>query len=87
MPTYKDLKELAAAFASGKLPRDEYHIELDKCGTMIALRPDYHDSMSEAEYEARCDGCKDLFATVYDGDDPSPIELALDALGIRHEWC
>jgi hypothetical protein len=84
---YKNLKELADAFNSGELKNSEYYIELDKGGAMIALRAHYTETMTDADYEAACVRAKTLFASVYDGDSPSPIELALEALGVPCEWC
>ena len=74
---YKTWKELFAAFASGKLPRDKYCVVMDNdCCFLRYLG----DDMDENE---AYDHCEELFH----GDGYRDIVDVLNAAGIPAEWC
>lgn len=80
-PKYKNYAELAAAFKSGELS-PHYYIMLDKGGADASLN--YYDkTATDAENEAKQEGCDALFNAEYSDH----IFDLYKALGIRAEWC
>jgi hypothetical protein len=83
MSKYKNLKELSEAFSNGEISRDDFFIMLDKGGSSISLDPRYTGEESDDEVDEKYEEAKKLFA----GDrSVTPIEQALDALGIPYVW-
>lgn len=87
-PKYKNLSELAAAFASGELNKAHYKLVLDNdcswlqfCGPL----PEGIDEESDAGYsfrDERTDECRSWF----EGRGYADLSAACTAAGIPNEW-
>jgi len=84
MAKYKNYKQLAAAFASGKLDRKKWAIELDKGGMDASLRPTgFTGKETDDEVDALHKKGEKLFSPEY----ADHIEDLYAALGIPVQWC
>lgn len=86
---YKNLKQLAAAFASGELDRKQYKLILDNdsshlswCGPLpVGMKKD-----SDAA-DAYMDEMDDKAGAMYRGNGYADLQEACEAAGIPCEWC
>lgn len=78
---YTTIGEIAKAFASGELNRDVHSIMLDKGGMSASLTACWDENLSDDENDDRIESAGGLVEIEYG----SPLEQALDALGIP--WC
>lgn len=86
---YKNLQDLAAAFASGELDKTKYTLVLDNDDSFLSYRgslPDGVDEGSDAA-EAWRDQKNDEAMELFRGKGYDDLQDACIAAGIPAEWC
>ena len=86
---YKNLKELAAAFASGEIDKTKYKLILDNDDSFLSYcgpLPDGVDDDTPAADSWR-DQKSDEARTLFRGNGYSDLQEACEAAGIPSEWC
>lgn len=86
---YKNMQELANAFASGELSKENYTLILDNDSSSLRYTGPLPDNMDEDSEEADVwrDKKNDEADKLFLGNGYSDLQDACEAAGIPAEWC
>ena len=86
---YKNLGEVAAAFASGELDKNQSTLILDNDTSFLAYRGPLPEGIVEdsAEADSWRDQKVDETRTLFRGNGYADLADAFEAAGIPSEWC
>lgn len=84
---YKNIMELAAAFKSGELSKDQWFLMLDNDYSSLRFKgPNPNEEGSDAHEEFE-EAMNDKGHELFHGNGYSDLKDACEAAGIPAEWC
>lgn len=87
MAKYANLIELAEAFRSGELNRDEWFLMLDNDSSSLRYKGPNPNEEDTDEYDMFVDRKNDEANELFEGDGYADLKDACEAAGIPAEWC